>query len=159
MGLWMWGVFRLGRGREVGLTTSLGLLLDAEWWWLQWIVACPSDKEPIFDESDSMRLVPLTVTAKKGAYASHTSCPPSTTARPKAPSKDVPLLYGSLVAGEGTVKPVAGSQCTGPSTAHKGNFQVASVACLVPKWDLSLLWLVEQSIQAGRFAECWQSVE
>ena len=106
-----------------------------------------------------MCLAPLTVAAKKGAYSSRTSRPPSTTARPKAPGEDVPPLYGSLVAREGSVKPVAGSQCTGPSTAHKGNFQVASVACLVPMGDPSLLRPVEWSIRAGRFAECRRSVE
>ena len=63
----------------------------------------------------------LIATAKKGAYASHTSRPPSTTARLKASDEDVLPLCRPLVAGEGSVKLVAGSQRTGPSTAHKGN--------------------------------------
>ena len=64
----------------------------------------------------------------------------------KPQGEDVPLLCGPLVAGEGFVKPIAGSQRTGPSTAHKSNPQVASVACLVPTGDPSLLRPVERSI-------------
>ena len=63
----------------------------------------------------------LIAAAKKGAYASRTSRPPSTTARPKASDEDVLPLCGPLVAGEGSVKLVAGSQRTGPLTARKGN--------------------------------------
>ena len=62
----------------------------------------------------------LIAASKKGDYASRTSCPPSTTARLKAPGEDVLLLCGPLVAGEGSVKPVARSPRTGPLTARKG---------------------------------------
>ena len=41
-------------------------------------------------------------------------------------------LCRPLIAGEGTVKPIAGSQRTDPSTTRKGNPQVASITCLVP---------------------------
>ncbi|KAI9434224.1 hypothetical protein H4582DRAFT_2060405 [Lactarius indigo] len=40
-------------------------------------------------------------------------------------------------AGDGLMKPVAGLECIGPSTAHKGNPHVASVICLVPAGDLN----------------------
>lgn len=92
----------------------------------------------------------LIAASKKGDYASRTSCPPSTTARLKAPGEDVLLLCGPLVAGEGSVKPVARSPRTGPLTARKGNPQAASVACLVPMGDPSLLLPVERSIRASR---------
>ena len=71
--------------------------------------------------SDVGLQVSLTAAAKKGPYASHTSRPPSTTAGPKAPGEDVPPLCGPFTAGEGPVKPVAGSERIGPSTARKGN--------------------------------------
>jgi hypothetical protein len=104
------------------------------------------DNVVLLTDSDEGRLASLTAA---GAYVSRTSHPPSTAARPKAPGEDVPLLCGPLIAGEGPVKPVAGSQRTGPSTARKGNPQVASVACLVPTGDPSLLRPVERSIRAG----------
>ncbi|KAI9433641.1 hypothetical protein H4582DRAFT_2060810 [Lactarius indigo] len=43
----------------------------------------------------------------------------------------------SCSAGDGLMKPVAGLECIGPSTAHKGNPHVASVICLVPVGDLN----------------------
>lgn len=69
----------------------------------------------------------------------------------KPPAKMCPRYAGLLpTAGEGPVKPVAGSERIGPSTARKGNPQVAPVACLVPAGDPSLLQTVERSIRAGR---------
>ncbi|KAI9435855.1 hypothetical protein H4582DRAFT_2059322 [Lactarius indigo] len=44
-------------------------------------------------------------------------------------------MRASCSAGEGPVKPVAGLERIGPSTARKGNPHVASVVCLVPAGD------------------------
>ena len=94
--------------------------------------AClPEDNIVFLMNSDWTPLVSLTATVKMGTYVSCTSCPPSTTAGSKASREDVPPLCRPLIAREGHVKPVAGSQRTGPSTARKVNPQVASVACLV----------------------------
>ena len=117
----------------------------------------PEDNVVFLTNSDSMCLASLTTTMKMGTYASHTSHLPLPTKHhcwiepPPPPSEDVPLLCGPLIAGEGPMKSVAGSQHTGPLTARKGNPQVASIICLVPMGDQSLLRLVEQSYeQAGK---------
>src|SRR6266702_5852644 len=62
----------------------------------------------------------------------------------KPPAKMCPH-YACLLptAGEGPVKPVAGSKHIGPSMACKGNPQVAPVTCLVLGGDPSLLQIVE----------------
>ena len=124
-------------------------------WLTRNLVCLPEDNIVFLTNSDSMCLASLTTTMKMGTYASHTSHLPLPTKHhcwiEPPPSKDVPLLCGPLIAGEGPMKSVAGSQHTGPSTTHKGNPQVASITCLVPMGDWSLLWLVEQSYeQAGK---------
>ena len=103
----------------------------------------PEDNVVFLTNSDWTPLASLTAAVKMGTHASRTSRPPSTTAGSKAPGEDVPPLCGPLIAREGHVKPVAGSQRTGPSTARKVNPQVASVACLVPTGNPSLLRPVE----------------
>ena len=64
---------------------------------------------------------------------------------PRDPRRRCTPLCGPLIAGEGPVKPVAGSQRTDPSTARKGNTQVASVTCLVPTGASCGWWRYEQA--------------
>ncbi|KAI9435859.1 hypothetical protein H4582DRAFT_2079485 [Lactarius indigo] len=97
----------LGAGGSVGCSALLACLTDEEQ------LRSPEDEVALSADSGKVhRTAPhcasFTAASKKKTYASP---------------------------GEGPVKPVAGLERIGPSTARKGNPHVASVVCLVPAGD------------------------